>query len=142
MIRFLTLLGVLTIILLGSCNKGSNQTMPYVPVDIYVNTSLPLYTNLNIIGGWSYVAGGNDGIILYRQSYDNIVAYERRCTNDAFNACGFSSVDSSNVVVVCACDGSEYSIFDGSLLKGPATVGLFQYRTTYNPDVGDLHVFN
>jgi len=62
----------------SGCRRNNNQ-MPYVPVDIYINVSLPAYSNLSGIGGWVYVTGGNDGIILYRQTYETIVAFERRC---------------------------------------------------------------
>jgi len=130
------------LVLLGSCRNTNNSTMPYVPVDIYINVSLPAYSNLNVIGGWAYVTGGNDGILLYRQSFESILAYERRCTYNAFEACGFSSVDSTNVVVECACDGSRYSLFDGSVIEGPATAPLFRYNTTFNVNFGDVHIFN
>lgn len=116
--------------------------MPYAPVDIYINTSLPAYSNLNIIGGWVYVTGGNDGIIVYRQSYEVINAYERKCTYQLPNSCGYGVVDSSNFYVECDCDGTKYSIFDGSVIEGPATISLYQYRTSFDPNSGQLHIFN
>ena len=116
--------------------------MPYVPVDIYINTSLPAYSNLNSIGGWVYLTGGNDGIILYRQSYESIVAYERRCTFNVQESCGYAVVDSSWATASCDCDGTKYLIYDGSVLEGPATFGLFQYRVSFNPDVNMVHVYN
>jgi len=140
--RFGIVLILFTLFFATSCNKNKKQAMPYAPVDEYINTSLPSYSNLNIIGGWVYINGGNDGIILYRQSYETIMAYERRCTYNAFEACGFSSVDSTGLVVVCGCDGSRYSIFDGSILQGPAINPLFQYRVSYSPDANQVHVTN
>lgn len=116
--------------------------MPYVPVDIYINTSLPAYSNLNIIGGWVYVTGGNDGIIVYRQSYETVVAYERKCTFELPNSCGYGVVDSTNFIVECDCDGTKYSIFDGTVLEGPAPYALYQYRTSYDPNSGQLHISN
>jgi nitrite reductase/ring-hydroxylating ferredoxin subunit len=116
--------------------------MPYVPVDIYINTSLPAYSNLNIIGGWVYVSGGNDGIIVYRQTFETIMAYERRCTFELPNSCGFGVVDSTNFMVECDCDGTKYSIFDGSVLEGPAPLSLYTYRTSFDPSSGQLHIYN
>lgn len=123
------------------CNGNQNQ-MPYVPVDIYINTTLPAYSNLNIIGGWVYVSGGNDGIIVYRQTYESIVAYERRCTYELPASCGFGVVDSANFFVECDCDGTKYSIFDGTVMEGPAPFALYQYRTSFDPNSGQLHIFN
>ena len=55
---------VFNILLNNSCNKN-NQIVPYVYVDLYVNISLPSYSNLNAIGGWVYVSGGSKGCLLY-----------------------------------------------------------------------------
>lgn len=133
--------GIMMILFISSCNRSSNQ-MPYAPVDVYINTSLPAYSNLQIIGGWVYISGGNDGIIAYRQSYEVIVAYERRCTYQLPNSCGSGVVDSTNFYVECACDGTKYSIFDGSVIEGPAPYSLYQYRASFDPNSGQLHIFN
>jgi nitrite reductase/ring-hydroxylating ferredoxin subunit len=132
---------VVLLLLFSSCNRNRNF-MPYVPVDLYINTSLPAYSNLNIIGGWVYATGGNNGIILYRQTYDKINAYERRCTYNVEEACGAGVVDSTGFTVNCDCDGTKYHIFDGSVIEGPATFALYQYNTTFNPDQNQLHVYN
>lgn len=129
------------LILMTACRGNRNQ-MPYVPVDIYINTSLPAYSNLNIIGGWVYITGGNDGIIVYRQSFEVINAYERKCTYELPNSCGYGVVDSTNFFVECDCDGTRYSIFDGSVIEGPAPMALYQYRTSFDPGTGQLHIFN
>ncbi|MCB9194683.1 MAG: Rieske 2Fe-2S domain-containing protein [Flavobacteriales bacterium] len=125
----------------ASCNRNSNQ-MPYVPVDIYINTNLPAYSNLTIIGGWVYVSGGNNGIIVYRQSYESIVAFERKCTYQLPNSCGYGVVDSTNFYVECDCDGTKYSIFDGSVIEGPAPYSLYQYRSSFDSNSGQLHIYN
>ena len=136
------LVSIILIFSMSGCRKNSNNQMPYVPVDIYINTSLPAYSALNGIGGSVYVTGGNDGIILYRQTYEIVVAFERRCTYNVEESCGFGVVDSSWTTVDCDCDGTKYHIFDGSVLEGPATYGLYQYRTSFNPDNNQLHVYN
>lgn len=126
---------------MGSCNKNSQQ-IPYVPVDIYMNISLPSYSNLGIIGGWVYVSGGNSGLLVYRQSYESIVAYDRYCTYNLDDPCGYASVDSSGTTVLCDCDGTSYTIYDGSVISGPATYPLFQYRTTFDVNSNQLHIYN
>lgn len=131
----------LSLVLIDGCRGNRNQ-MPYVPVDIYINTTLPSYSNLNVIGGWVYVTGGNNGLIVYRQSYEVINAYERRCTYNLPNSCGTGVVDSTNFFVDCDCDGTRYSIFDGTVTQGPAPTSLYMYRTSFDPNSGQLHIYN
>jgi len=116
--------------------------VPYVPVDLYINTSLPAYVNLIAIGGWTYVSGGSKGIIIYRQTSDIFMAYDRHCTYDVNANCGAATVDSTNVVINCDCDGSRYQIYDGTVIEGPATYGLQQYQTSYDMMSNTLHVYN
>ena len=73
MLRFFTLVSF-TMLLLCNCTKNQN-IVPYVHVDQVINISLPSYSSLNTIGGWKYISGGSQGIIIYRQSYDQFSAY-------------------------------------------------------------------
>lgn len=122
-----------------SCKK-QKQYIPYVPVDIYININNPSYYQLTSISGWTYISGGSKGIILYRKNQEEIMAYDRHCTYEADNACGSTEVNTDNVTVDCLCDGSQYLLYDGSILRGPASYPLFQYRTSFDGAV--LHVFN
>ncbi len=124
-----------------SCNKN-NQTVPYVPLDSYLNLNLPAYINLNGIGGWAYVSGGNEGLIIYRQTQDNFMVYDRYCTYNVEGSCGAVMVDSSNISISCECDGSKYQLFDGAVIQGPATTNLHQYRFEYNSNSNQLHIYN
>lgn len=124
-----------------SCNKNRNR-VPYVPVDMYINTSLPAYVNLSAIGGWVYASGGSKGIIIYRQSSDIFMAYDRHCTYDVNANCNPAVVDSTNIAIRCECDGSRYQIYDGSVIEGPATMSLQQYQTSYDIMSNTLHIFN
>jgi hypothetical protein len=36
-------------------------------VDAYINTTLPQYQQLSVIGGWTYFSGGNRGLICVPQ---------------------------------------------------------------------------
>jgi len=120
----------------------SNQIVPYVYVDLYVNISLPSYSSLNAIGGWVYVSGGSQGIIIYRQTADQFSAYDRHCTYNAENPCGSASVDSTNSFVNCSCDGSQYQLYDGLVIQGPATYSLKGYQTSFDPMTNTIHIFN
>ncbi len=125
----------------SSCKK-KNQTVPYVPVDIYINVALPAYINLSAPGGWVYVSGGSKGLIVYRQTLTKFMVYDRHCTYNIDNPCGAATVDSSNVSISCACDGSVYQIYDGAVTNGPATFNLQQYSTSFDDLNNTLHIYN
>ena len=124
-----------------SCVKNNNL-VPYVHVDLYLNLYLPSYSSLNAIGGWAYVSGGSRGIIVYRQSSDLFATYDRHCTFNADNPCGQASVDSTNSFVECSCDSSQYQLYDGLVIQGPATYSLKNYRTNFDVMTNQLHIFN
>jgi len=54
----------------------------------------------------------------------------------------FGVVDGTLITFDFDCDGTNFHIFDGSLLEGPATTNLYQYRVSFNPDNNQLHVYN
>lgn len=122
-----------------ACRK-SDDVVPNVYVDIYVYTSDPAFVNLNVPGGWVYITGGAKGIIIYRKSTTDFMAYERNCTYNPSEACARVEVDSSNVLAVDKCCGSQFSIIDGSVVKTPATMPLKQYQTSFDGNV--LHIYN
>lgn len=133
---FITIFGVT---FFTACKKDSGTPeCGYVNYTIY--TSEPTFINLNAIGGWTYIGGGCKGIIVYRRSQDEFLAYERTCTFDPDNNCPGVSVDGNNINMTDTCCGSQFQIFDGNVTKGPASRMLQQYRTTFDGSV--LQVFN
>ena len=104
--RLSTSLLLLSLVVIFSCNKNQNR-VPYVPIDLYLNITLPSYTNLNVIGGWVYVSGGSKGLIVYRQTAETFMIYDRHCTYDVNATCVSATVDSTNLAVSCDCDGSQ-----------------------------------
>lgn len=86
------------------------------------------------------MSGGNKGIIVYRQDNDNFNAYERACTFDPQASCAQVEVTADNLTCVDSCCGSKFLIVDGSIMTGPANVGLLQYQTTW--DGTTLHIIN
>lgn len=129
------------VILTGnSCKKGSDNNVPYTPVDIYIYTSEPTFVNLNAVGGWVYVTGGNRGILVYRKTSTDFMAYDRNCTFQSSNACATINVDASNIIAVDTCCHSQFSMYDGSVLQAPASLPLKSYHTTFDGSV--LHIYN
>ena len=135
------ILGLLVISIIG-CNKNNPDRAFYPPVDEYINITLPSHNALAVPGGWSYVNGGLKGIIVYRQSNEDFVAYDRNCTFNEVNSCGMAVVKTDNVTIECACDGSEYSIFDGSVINSPAELPLKAYNTSFNSNNNTLRIYN
>jgi len=86
-----------------------------------------------------YVNAGTKGIIIYRKSTTEFTASERNCTYDPNASCSIVEV-LSGISAIDSCCTSRFSIFDGSVINGPATKPLYQYRTLF--DGNALRVYN
>ncbi len=122
-----------------SCSKDQTGTIPYVYVNFYIQPNSTLYQKLTTIGGWEYITGGYNGIVVYRASQDEFVAFDRACPYDYKNGCRIV-VETSFTTTIDSCCGSRFLLNDGSPFKGPASVSLKQYKTSY--DGNSLHVSN
>lgn len=127
-------------LLFSTCKKERQGVVPYVPVDFYLYTSNPQFSNLNAVGGWIYIDAGSRGIVIYHRSNDEFVAFDRHCTYQVEDPCGQASVDASFITLKDSCCGSEFLLYDGSVTKGPATLPLQAYYTEY--DGNRLRVYN
>jgi len=128
------------LLLFSFCKKEEHPTIPNVYVDFYVDVSSTIYIELNTIGGWVYLTGGYKGILVYRNSVEDFVAFERTCPYDPDDDDAIIEVESSGLTVIDSCCMSRYLIIDGSVVNGPSTIPLKQYRTTFDGNM--LHVFN
>ena len=138
---FITLSTVLLFVLgFYGCKKDNNNTVPMVSVDIYLYTSNPSFINLNPVGGWVYITGGVRGILVYRKSTTEFMAYERNCTYQPSNICATVMVDNTNIIATDTCCHSKFSMYDGSVLQAPAGLPLKAYNTTFDGSV--LHIYN
>lgn len=134
--------GLIFLFLLNTnCNKGIQRAF-YPPVDEYVNITLVSYNALQVPGGWAYVNGGLKGIIVYARGNNEFVAFDRNCTVNEENSCGKASLASDNITIECSCDGSTYSILDGSVTNGPAELPLKRYNVTFNVSNSTLRVYS
>ncbi len=133
------LMGILPFIF--SCKKSSYHPVPSVPFDITINLSLPSYISLQGVGGWAYVTGGVQGIVVYRKSSDEFVAFDRKspitsseCTKPlTTNPDNFLQLEDS-------CTNAKFSLFDGSPISG-SEFGLRRYQTQWNGS-SILRIFN
>ncbi|MCE2711242.1 MAG: hypothetical protein LW688_01740 [Cryomorphaceae bacterium] len=122
----------LIILLSTACRKNSNNPVPSIPFDITIDINLPSYSALMGVGGWTYVYGGSKGIIVYRRSIDEFIAFDRHSPADPEGICGQPLYpDSLNFLQLNdSCSGATFSLYDGSPING-SEYGLRQYQTVY-----------
>jgi nitrite reductase/ring-hydroxylating ferredoxin subunit len=126
--------------LLYNCKKENDNYVPVVTVDLYLHINLPSYINLQSVGGWVYVSGGVRGILVYRKTTTEFMAYDRNCTYQSSDPCATVYVDNTNIIATDTCCHSKFSIVDGSVLQAPAGIPLKRYNTTFDGSV--VHVYN
>ncbi|MFM7079758.1 MAG: hypothetical protein ACKOYC_08190 [Bacteroidota bacterium] len=129
----------LLVVLLGSCSKDETNDIAQYYVDFTLYLNEPSCVDLTVVGGWMYVNAGTKGIIIYRKSTTEFAASERNCTYDPTANCSIVEV-LSGISAIDSCCTSRFSIFDGSVINGPATKPLYQYRTLF--DGNALRIYN
>lgn len=130
--------------------ENPNRPILPVPITIYPNTMQ--YQDLNIVSGWLYITSDVEstsrGIIVYRQSDTEFLAYDRIPPNEP-DACTDSQGNTTRLVVdfpfvVDRCNNAYYNILNGQLIvrepdmvpdfptTGTMVYPLIQYRTTFD----------
>jgi hypothetical protein len=119
-----------------ACNKQTQNTsqnpVPSVPVNLSFYPNDPAYFKIQTIGGWMYVDGGINGLVLYRLSNEQFLAFERTSTQLPDNPAAKAFVQKDNFTLRDTVSGSEWRIIDGIVTKNPATWPLRQYGTNYD----------
>ena len=136
-----TTLFILVLFIVFSCRKNEDL-IPNVSVNEYINLNLPSYSNLNAVNNWIYYPAGAKGLIIFRKSTTEFVAFERACTYDPNTSGAVVCVLPNGIDAKDSICGSKFFIFDGSIINGPASRPLQQYRCTYNISANQLHVYN
>lgn len=123
-----------------SCRKPSSGGVPPVTVDISINVNNPAYADLAVPGGWLYLSGGSQGIIVYRVTQTEFMALDRHCPYRSSDLCRVV-VDSSEVIARdTMCCGSAFLISSGAVVQGPSALPLQPYNTSFNGTV--LRIYN
>ena len=114
------------------CSKENpNNVIPNVYVEVLLNINEPSSFDLQPIGGWIYHVGGSNGLVIYRAGATDFKCFDRHSTYQVDDWCQVN-VDSAGFKLVDTCSGSEFSIFDGSVVKAPANIPLKQYPTSFD----------
>jgi nitrite reductase/ring-hydroxylating ferredoxin subunit len=117
-----------------SCSKDKSNDVAQNYVDVYLYLNEPSNVALNAVGGYVYVNAGTKGIIVYRRAQNEFTALERNCTYDPTATCSIVEVV-SGITAIDSCCSSRFSIYDGSVINGPATEPLFQYNTSFDGNI-------
>lgn len=120
--------------------KKKNQTVQdniaYQTVNITMYPNDPLYFKLQTVGGWVYIAGGLNGIIVYRKTMTNsptdFIALERTSTALPDNPDAKVKVQTDNFTLKDTISGSKWQIIDGGLISGPAIQNLRLYNAVFD----------
>jgi hypothetical protein len=130
------------LLLSSKCNNQNQNPVPFVPVDVTIDIQLPSYSNLQGVGGWTYLNGGSRGIIVYRKGIDEFVAFDRHSPADVGGTCPLPlSPDSQNFLQLKdSCNNAVFSLYDGSPVSN-SIYGLRQYATQFNGN-NLLRVYN
>lgn len=137
--RFLPALFI--IFLLSGCKKEEQAPeIPYVYVNFTLDPNSTQYLNLNVVNGTETVYGGYKGILIYRKSLTEFMAFERACPNDPTENNAQVKVEKSGITCACPVCGSKFILTDGTPYEGPSHYALKQYTAVY--DGALLHVFN
>jgi nitrite reductase/ring-hydroxylating ferredoxin subunit len=99
--------------------------------DIIIDLSFPEYVRLLTDGGTFQINNkGVRGIILYRKSAGNFIAFEKNCSYHPADACATVEVDPSRLFLIDFCCGSTFSLDEGIPTGGVAWRPLRQYKTS------------
>jgi len=131
------------LIFFSACKKGDdpNSDIPYAYINVVINPNSTLYQELNVVGGWMYYPYVNPpsrGLIIYRLTQEQFLAYERTppmnsnaCCDPETGLCTYLLVGDYYPFVYDTCSEYSYQIIDGSPIS-PATIPLKQYMTSYD----------
>ena len=124
---------IVALVLFISCRKDKNQenVIPNVNVDFEINLNNPDYLDLSLDGGYVYVNGGYNGILIYRENASVYKAFERACTYQPNSDCATIQMDVSQLFLTDTCCKSQFD-FNGSVISGVAPNNLKQYQSQLN----------
>ncbi|MBN2236247.1 MAG: hypothetical protein JW729_01730 [Bacteroidales bacterium] len=131
----------------STCQKDAYTPLPHVDVNIQILPNSTQYLDLNAVGGFVYLTANypSRGIIVYRISPSDFVAFERTCPHDPDACCEGTQcarlvVDDSRLTISDSCCGSVYLILDGSNVSGPSNYPLKQYHVSFDGTL--LHIYD
>ena len=152
-VRIHLLILIALLAFLSGCKQyPENPNRPVLPAPITIYPNTYQYYDLNFVSGWLYITSDVEstsrGIIVYRQSNTEFLAYDRMPPNEP-DACTDSQGNTTRLVVdfpfvVDRCNNAYYNILNGQLIvrepdmipdfptDGTMIYPLIQYHTTFD----------
>lgn len=138
-ILYITLLA--STLFIGCTKENQNPGFPNKSVNLTIYPGTGAYFDLGAIGGWMYLGGGVNGILVYRTSQTGFVAYDRACPYKPTDPCEQVEVENGNgFIVEDKCCGSKFLITTGEVTQGPSEYNLRYYNTSFNGN--QLNIWN
>ncbi|MCX8080368.1 MAG: hypothetical protein N3F09_03930 [Bacteroidia bacterium] len=143
--RLILPLAFLTVL---ACGKKKHQDppqnehpVPSVPVNVTIYPNDPQYAiHLQNPGGWVYIHGaGVQGILLYKKSQNDFVAFDRASPQNPNSSPSKIWVQNDNFTLKDTVSKATWQIVDGAPIQG-SVWHLRQYATSF--DGNKLIVFN
>jgi len=131
---------IVLLVITGCSKEEPRNEIPVVAVNFFINPNSTEYLELNGAGGWVYLTGGYRGIIVYRKSDTEFMAFERACPYDWELTDARIEVDPSGLTAACPSCQSQFIMLDGTPFEGPTHYPLKQYQTQYDGNL--LYIFN
>lgn len=138
-------------VLFHGCRKPLvNPNAPNALINITISLNDPRYYDLRFDGGYMYLTSDYEstsrGIIVYRL-IDEFRAWDRLPPNSPNACCDSVTGDCSRLIVdvpyvIDNCNDIKYNIIDGSVFQGEGIYTLFPYRTSFNYNTQELHIYN
>jgi hypothetical protein len=125
------LLSFLLVIFACTSDDGrtNNPFLVDIGFQIDLNTNLPQFGNLNFDLNFVTVPDtGLRGIIVYRISSTQYVAYELSDPNHSPNSCSRMSISGIEATCPCPDDQNKYNVITGQPIQGDGRYGLKAYR--------------
>ncbi len=132
------------------CDRINNHPIP--DVGVYFTINLIIENALMVPGNSVYfpLAGYGGVIISCEQPGSVYYAFDAACPNEAIRSCRVlrdEPLDNcpcllNNLTLTCTCCESQFLVFNGTLIRGPATTSLKQYNVTLLNNATTLLIYN
>ena len=133
---------LLTILLFTTSCSKTEDYIPEVLFNFYIDLNSVEYNSLKIPTNseyLNYTGAGFRGVIIHCNFTDEYVAFDRACPYHPDNVKAVVEIGESQSATCPEC-GSEFNLFDGSVLKGPSARPLKLYHTNLQGSL--LYVYN
>ncbi len=149
---------LLTFALFAGLSSSCEKQQPHPIPAAYANFSINLHTDPefvrlaapgNSMKIFDYTVGAftlgfdNNGVIVYNAGDGEFHAYDCTCPYDMPESVAVE-IDGTNVFAACPVCETEYvlSSMGNPTIDGPGFWPLKEYRSYYNPNTGELRVYN